>query len=138
MTIKKIGSVMLAVFAVISLTGCFGVSIKSDVDYPAKLFQAKMAKIKAIQAKDPGRKGPVSKFKMLVYVEDERKLVSISIPKKLAGLISEIAEDAHEDKYVKKYAKDFDLEKFSDLEQYGPGLLAEIEVNDDEKVHVSA
>ncbi|MCP5047313.1 MAG: hypothetical protein GY940_09095 [bacterium] len=138
MTSKKIVLITLAAFAMLSLTGCFGLNIKSDVDYPTGLFKEKMDKITRIHAKDPGRKGAVSTFNMLVYIQDERKLISMSVPKALANAISGLDEDIRKEKDIKKYAGDFDLDKLKNLDRFGPGLLAEIEVDDggNDKVHV--
>jgi hypothetical protein len=139
---KKTLLVLLTLAAMLMLGGCFNLDIREDVDYPAGLFKETMAKINRIHAKDPARKGTVSKLSFLVYNGDDRQLITFSIPKVLLQTITHWAKDDDMKKNmekngrIKKYgnmAKDFDLEKL-DLDRLGPGLLIEIEVAED-KVH---
>jgi hypothetical protein len=137
MTIKKIALLVAVLLAMLLLSGCFGLDIRSDVDYPAGLFKKTMGKIEQIHAKDPKRKGTVSSLNLLVYLGEDRRLVSLSIPKAMTKVISEWEEELGNDRNFKKYSKDvdFDLEKLEDLDALGPGLLIEIEIEDKEKLH---
>lgn len=111
--------------------------IETDVDYPSGLFKETMKKIEAIHAKDPHRKGSVSKLNVLVYDGDDRQLVRFSIKKGLAKIAlknGDITDDDDIKEYSKKYAH-LDLENIKDLDRLGPGLLMKIEVIE-ENTHV--
>ncbi len=126
---------LLAVFFL--LTNCTNLLIETDVDYPSGRFKDALKKIEALHAKDPLRKGPVNQLNFLVYVGDERKLVQFSIKKEVAKTaLNEAGNIAAEEikKYTEKH-KEVNLEKFKDLDRFGPGLVAEIKVND-ENTHV--
>ena len=123
--------------ALLFLTGCMNLLIETDVDYPAGLFKKTIKKIEAIHAKDPHRKGNVSKLNFLVYDGDDRQLVRFSIKKGLAEMAlknGDITDDDDINEYSKKYAS-LDLENIKDLDKLGPGLLMEIEVTE-ENTHV--
>ncbi len=118
-------------------TACLNLQVKSDVDYPGKLFKKTMKNLKAIQAKDPQRKGPVSKLNFLVYIGAERKLLSFAVPTGIAKMALE-NDSALPREELKKYTNhdvDIDWEGLKGFEKLGPGLLAEIEVAEDE-VHL--
>ena len=135
--IKKMILIVFLLAALLFLTNCTNLLIETDVDYPSGRFEDAMKKIQALHAKDPLRKGPVNQLNLLVYAGDERKLVQFSIKKEVAKTALNEAGSIAADE-IKKYTekcKDVNLEKFKDLDRLGPGLLAEIKV-DDEKTHV--
>jgi hypothetical protein len=111
--------------------------IETDVDYPADLFKETKKKIEAIHAKDPHRKGSVSRLNLLVYDGDDRELVRFSIKKSLVEMAlknGDITDDDDIKKYSQKYAN-LSLENIKNLDRLGPGLLVEIEVVE-ENTHV--
>lgn len=135
--IKKMILIVFLLAALLFLTNCTNLLIETDVDYPSGRFEDAMKKIQTLHAKDPLRKGPVNQLNLLVYAGDERKLVQFSIKKVVAKTALNEAGSIAADE-IKKYTekcKDVNLEKFKDLDRLGPGLLAEIKV-DDEKTHV--
>jgi hypothetical protein len=135
--IKKMAFIIFLLAALLFLTNCTNLLIETDVDYPSARFEDAAKKIQALHAKDPLRKGPVNQLNFLVYAGDERKLVQFSIKKEMAKTaLSEAGNIAADE--IKKYTekcKDVNLEKFKDFDRLGPGLLAEIKV-DDENTHV--
>lgn len=135
--IKKMILIVFLLATLLFLTNCTNLLIETDVDYPSGRFKDAMKKIEALHANDPLRKGPVNQLNFLVYAGTERKLVQFSIKKEVAkAALNEAGNIASEE--IKKYTekcKDVNLEKFKDLDRLGPGLLAEIKVND-ENTHV--
>jgi hypothetical protein len=140
MKVRNLLTASVALAGLLFLSGCFGINIKNDIDYPADLFAKKRERIRNIEAKNPGRKGPVKKIKMMVYVEEDRELVSLSIPKGLTRLIPDLEEEIYDYEEVKKHGKSLkliNLKKLTDLDRFGPGLLAEIQVDEkNERVHL--
>ena len=135
--IKKIVFLIFILIALLLLTGCMNLLIETDVDYPDGLFKKTMKKIEALHAKDPHRKGNISKLNVLIYDGEDRQLVRFSIKKGLAEIAlknNDITDDDDIKKYSKKYAH-LDLENIKDLDRLGPGLLMEIEVTE-ENTHV--
>lgn len=135
--IKKMILIVFLLAAFLFLTNCTNLLIETDVDYPAGRFKDAMKKIQTLHAKDPLRKGLVNQLNFLVYDGSERKLVQFTVKKEIAKTaLKEAGNIAAEEikKYTEKH-KDVNLEKFKDLDRLGPGLVAEIKVND-EKTHV--
>lgn len=134
--LKKVILLLFILFMLLFYSGCMNLMIKTDVDYPAGLFSSTMKKIEKIHAKDPHRKGTVSNLNFLVYVGDERKLISFSVPK---GILQKTMEC--------DFAKELDIEdvskrvgrvnwkKLKSIDQLGPGLILEAEVEEDD-VHL--
>jgi hypothetical protein len=139
---KRYGYTILALLIIIFLSGCH-LDIQEDVDYPADLFRQTMKKIQTLQAKDPGRKGLVSNLNILVYVSDDRELISLSFPtaaaKEALKNVSSL-ENLDQGEKLGKYVKKLDnvkWEKLELLDRLGPGLLVEVEV-DEEKDYIHA
>lgn len=131
---RKIILIILVLIALFFLNGCMNILIETDVDYPEDLFNETREKIEAIHAKDPLRKGRVSKLNFLVYEGDDRKLVRFSIKKGMAKMIFN-ESDITDDKEIRKYSKEYagiNLGKIKNLDHLGPGLIVEIEVTDED------
>lgn len=127
--IKKILLIVFMMIALLLLSGCMNLRIQDDIDYPEDLFKETKTKLAALQAKDPNRKGKVSRIHILVYDGEDRELVQLSLKKGMAEkfLKSEgISGSTESDKYTKKYA-DFDLDNIKNFDRLGPGLLVEVE-----------
>lgn len=133
--IKRLVMIVIAMLAMLMLTGCF-FEIKDDVDYPEGRFQRTLAKIERLQA----RGGEVDSIHILVYDGEERKLVALNLPASWAkDAMSESMDEMAKEKDLDKYtgAAGFDLRKLKDLDRIGPGLLVEVEVEEEDgKVHV--
>jgi hypothetical protein len=140
MFVKKVYLVLVVALATISLTGCL-VDIKNDVDYPAEQFKQTLKKIEKIHAQDPGRKGEVHNLNFLIYIGDERKLVSLSFPKALLEGASNYTEMIEDDDFKKntEVLKDIDikkqLKKLENLDAIGPGLILEAQIAKD-NIHI--
>jgi hypothetical protein len=140
MTIKRTLLLIVVLMLFLVFTGCL-LEVKDDVDYPAGLFEKTLKKLEKIHAEDPGRKGKVSALHMLIYAGDERKLITFSVPAELAKSTMESVDlGSIKDKNLEKYHKavgDVDLKKLKDLDRLGPGMLAEIMVEEkDGNVHI--
>ncbi len=133
--IKRLVMIVIAMWAMVMLTGCF-FEIKDDVDYPEGRFKSTLAKIEKLQ----GKGGKVDSIHILVYDGEERKLVGLSLPagmakSAMAEAMPEMAKEKNLDKYTN--AAGFDLRKLSDLDRIGPGLLVEVQVEEEKgMVHV--
>jgi hypothetical protein len=127
---------MFVMFMLLFNNACMNLRIDVDVDYPAELFSATMKKIDRIHAADPLRKGTVSNLNVLVYVGDERKLVSFSLPKETVqkGLDGEFAGEVDMKEVTKKVGQ-VDWKKLKNLDRLGPGLILQAEVEEDD-VHL--
>jgi hypothetical protein len=138
--IKRIILLLVVFFALLFFVGCH-LDIKSDVDYPAGVFQETLKKIDKIHSQDPGRKGKVTNLNFLVYDGNDRKLISFSIPMEITKMAikeSGFGENGELKKYSEKIKDvEIDYDKLKDLDRLGPGLLVEVEVEEDKgKVHV--
>ncbi|MCP5104881.1 MAG: hypothetical protein GY950_15955 [bacterium] len=130
---KKIALILFMLLSLLIATGCTDILIETDVDYPTGLFKDAMKKINAIQAKDPQRKGKVSRLNLLVYIGEDRDVFRFSVKTDTAEQFIKNTGGS-DNKEIKKYAgkfKDVDLDKFKDLDRLGPGLVTEIKVKDD-------
>jgi hypothetical protein len=111
------------------ISGCIGLQIQFDVDYPVDVFSQSMEKIQEIHKRDPYRKGEVEDVNFLVYDGKERKFISFSVPAKMAEDIFEETESVRNSR-LQKYSLDFgdvNLDNLGDLKRIGPGLLVHIE-----------
>jgi hypothetical protein len=140
MMIKKIILLLVVFFTLLFFAGCH-LDIKNNVDYPAGVFQETLKKIDKIHSQDPNRKGKVASLNFLVYDGEDRKLISFSIPMEITKMAikeSDFGETGELKKFSEKIKDvDIDFDKLKDLDRLGPGLLAEIEVEEDKgKVHV--
>lgn len=133
--IKRLVVLIVVMLAMLALSGCF-FEIKDDVDYPADRFKETLARIEKLQV----RGGKVESIHILVYDGEERKLVALNLPvgmakSAMADAMPEMAKEKNLDKYTG--AAGFDLRKLNDLDRIGPGLLVEVEVEEEKgKVHV--
>lgn len=138
MKAKTFVLVMMIVMSFLIFNACT-FDIKENITDPTPQFKDAMAKIKTIQAKDPMRKGKVNNLNLLVYVGEEKQLITLSIPVDAAKTFMENPNinlgDEKKDKTFSKAMKDVDLKNFKNLEKMGPGLITDIQVSDD-NVHV--
>lgn len=134
---KRLFVIVITLILLLLTTGCFDLQIKSDVDYPAGVFEKAWNQIESIHQAFPKRQGNVSKLCILVYEGDDRQLIRFSVPYSWMKWGLEHADNehhSHANKHTEKYL-DFDLESIKDLDRLGPGLL--VEVNDaDSGTHV--
>lgn len=130
---KRMCLLILMTFSLLSLSGCFGLSIhiRKQAFKPHELFKKAYRKIEKIHRLDPLRKNRVRRFCVLVYEGDDRELVQVKVPMWLMNLVwshtSHHKEIRSEHQSMDKYCS-FDEEAWKNLVQFGPGLL--LEVND--------
>lgn len=133
--IKQLVMILIAVLAVLLMTGCF-FEIKDDVDYPVNRFKKTLARIEKLQT----RGGDVDSIHFLIYDASERRLVALNLPAGMAkSALAEAMPEKAREKDLEKYtdAAGFDLSKLSDLDRIGPGLLVEVEIEEEDgKKHV--
>ena len=138
--IKKMLLIICLLASLLLMTNCTNVLVESDVDYPAALFKTTMQKIDAIHNADPLRKGPVTQLNLLVYDGGDRQLVRFSVKKEVvANLLSgDNTIKLEELDELKKKCGNMSLEKLKNLESFGPGLVMEVNVNEenDKNTHV--
>lgn len=127
--IKRLILLFIIFFILFFISGCIGLQIQFDVDYPVEVFSQSMKKIQAIHQRDPHRKSEVEDINFLVYDGKERKFISFSVPAEMAEDIFEETESIRSSK-LKQYSLDFgdiNLDNLGDLNRIGPGLLVHIE-----------
>ena len=134
--LKKMILLLFVLFMFLIHNGCMNLTIDMDVDFPAELFAATKKKIDIIHMKDPHRKGTVSNLNIWIYVGDERKLVSFSLPKETVqkALAGEFAGQKNVQDISKKVGQ-VEWKKLKNLDRFGPGLILEVEVEEDD-VHL--
>ena len=145
--IKKYLVLIIVLVMMAALMGCH-LDIKNDVEYPADLFKQTLQKIDTLQVKGPGMKGGAKNLNFLVYDGDDRELITLSLPITAAKETAKwaINMDNHDkdnqlkgeklEKLTQKLG-DIKLDKLDILDRMGPGLLAEIEVNEPkDRTHV--
>ena len=127
--IKRLILLFVIFFILFFISGCIGLQIQFDVDYPVELFSRSMEKIQMIHQKDPYRRGEVEGINFLVYDGKERKFISFSVPAKMAEKAFDKTKSIGNSDF-KRYSMDFgdiDLNNLGDLNRIGPGLLVLIE-----------
>jgi len=120
------GLLILAMFMLAS--GCFTVRIIKNVENPDRYFDKAYAKIEKIHERHPDRQGRSRRIHLLIYKEQERELVRISAPFWLVNSCMDIGiMDSGDESFDRDERYDIDWRDIKELEQIGPGLLVEIE-----------
>ena len=123
----------LIVMILLLLMGCMNMRLEVDIDYPRHRFKETTKKIDRIHKQDPARTGRVSNFNLLLYDGGDRKLIGLTVPLKVVEKSLKAYDDSEYQKfqrYSRKYLRT-PVQEIRDLHQLGPGLLAEIEVVQD-------
>lgn len=126
--------VLTLVLIPLFLCACFSVRIKKDVKNPDRYFRRAYSRIERLQRKYPERRGPSKEFMVLIYDHSDKQLIQVEAPFWLVDSCMEIGIKASEDEefdFEERY--DFDWRGLRDLEEIGPGLLVEVE-DDDNKI----
>jgi hypothetical protein len=120
------GLVILVMVGLVS--GCFTVRIIRNVENPDRYFDKAYAKIEKIHERHPNREGRSRRIHLLIYRAQDRELAKISAPFWLMNSCLDIGisdSDVKSLDLVGRY--DIDWRDIKELEQIGPGLLVEID-----------
>lgn len=132
---KKQGKIQIitVVLLVLFLSACFNVRVMENVENPDRYFKKAYRQIEQIHRRYPDREGTAHSIHILVYEGSERKLIKVSSPlwvvNSCMDLGMELAENDSEVDFEERY--DFDWRDFKDLRQFGPGLLVEVDDEED-------
>lgn len=134
--IRKSVLLILIVLLAFIFSGCH-IDVQKDVDYPKAKFKKTLKKINDLRLKNPHRKGSASNLNLLVYLEEDRQLISLSIPisesKDMKSMLS-TCKDFVGEKDIEKYCKKMNNLKLGNLDSMGPGLLTEVKSNEKNKI----
>jgi len=125
----------LLLFMLIFLCSCFNLNIIKNVKNPDKYFRKAHRQIKEIHKKYPRRNGQAHTLHVWIYDGKGRKLIRASAPILIVNHVMDSGVDTdrvnQEFDFEEKY--DIDWDGIKDLDQFGPGLLFEL---DDEKSRI--
>lgn len=143
MTIKKsLISLALLGMALFSV-GCF--EVKDDVDYPQAQFNEVLLKCAAFNAVPVSQRAQATNLHILIYVGEDRKLISLNLPVSSLESMVNLAENEGVRQGLEKDLKDdlkalekINLPKLKDqVLALGPGLLLEVQVEENnQKIHI--
>jgi len=116
------------------LTGCFTVRIIKNVENPDRYFAKAYTEIETIHKRHPNREGRSRRIRALIYEESDQELIKISAPFWLVNSCMDIGIKSSDDEFFDTDERyDIDWRDIKELEQIGPGLLVDI---DDEQNRV--
>lgn len=131
-TVRKLNLILLILLIPLLLSSCFAVRVQRDVNNPDKYFRQAYERLVRIHTFDPEREGKTHQIKVLIFDRSDRQLVRITAPFWLVNKIMDFgAKASHEEEgfdFEDRY--DFGWRNIKDLQDVGPGLL--IEVDDEE------
>jgi hypothetical protein len=119
----------LVILVMVSLlSGCFTVRIVRNVENPDRYFDKAYAEIERIHERYPNREGRSRRIHVLIYKEQYRELVKIRAPFWFVNSYLDIGiSDTDVETLDLDERYDIDWRDIRDLEKMGPGLLVEID-----------
>jgi hypothetical protein len=127
--IQIVGIVLLPLL----LSGCFLVKIKRDVDDPSPYFRKAHSQLERIHQKDPYREGSPRRMHILVYNDSSQELIRITTAIWFMNWCLDLGAKHAEWNGEFDEGFEFDWRAIKDFRQLGPGLLVEVEA-EQEKV----
>ncbi len=127
--LKRMSQVCLLILLALWLTACFGVKIVENVKNPDRYFRRAYHQIDRIHELYPDRQGRPRTIHVLVYDSSERKIIRVSSPVWVVNACMDMGawtvEKGEEFDFEEQY--DFEWQELRDLDQIGPGLLMELD-----------
>jgi len=127
--LNRVLIVAVTLVSVLSLTGCFNMSIKHDVEYPVAKFEAAKDRIAALTVKKRGRK--FSELNFLIYERDDKQMVSFSVSRWLAKKALKDGFDMDELGESREFMNGVKINDPDFIDNLEPGLLVEVEDMED-------
>lgn len=126
--IQVVGIILLSLF----LSACFLVKIKKGVDDPSSYFRKAYRQIERIHREDPDREGSPRRIHILVYDGSSRELIRVTTALWLVNWCLDVgAKHAEWDgEFDEEF--EFDWRAIKDFHQLGPGLLVEVEAEEEQ------
>lgn len=117
------------------LSGCVGIRIIGNVDDPSPYFRKARTRIEMIHRNFPDRDGRLHRLHLLVHDNSSHKIVKLSVPMWIVEACLEAGAEAAEGKDEFRFERRYELDwrSIKDLSKVGPGLLVEVE-DDQNKV----
>ncbi|MFQ6082369.1 MAG: hypothetical protein ACE5WD_03305 [Candidatus Aminicenantia bacterium] len=130
---KRFILIPIVLIFIFSLSGCFTIQIKKDVAYPAQAFERAWKEIEKIHLRNPERKGKPHIMNILVYDGSSREMVKVSVSMWIVnlGLESGLKYAEFDMKQHCSEHFNFDWRALKDLRKIGPGLLVQVEDEND-------
>ncbi len=130
--LRRATQIALLIMLPLLLGACFGLQVVRNVKNPERYFKRAYRRIERIQDRYPDRVGRPRSIHVLIYDRSERKIIQASAPVWMVNACMDLGtssvEESEEFDFKERY--DFDLAEIRNLDQIGPGLL--VEVNDEE------
>jgi hypothetical protein len=130
---KTLGQAVVALALIAGLSGCVGIRIVGNVDDPSPYFKKAQARIETIHRNFPDREGRPHRLHLLVHDSSSHKIIKLSVPMWIVEACLKAGAEAAEEKDEFKFERRYDLEwrSIKDLSRVGPGLLVELEDDQD-------
>ena len=126
--LRRIIQGFLILVLVMLVSGCFTVRIIKNVEDPDPYFDRAYEKIERIHRRHPNREGRSRRINVLIYEEQEHELVKISAPFWFVNTCMDIGiKDSDDESFDIDERYDIDWRDIKELERIGPGLLVEID-----------
>ena len=127
--IQIVGIVLLPLL----LSACFLVKIKRGVDDPSRYFRKAYRQVDRIHREDPDREGSPRRLHILVYNDSSQELIRISTALWVVNWCLDLGAKHGEWNGEFDDEFEFDWRAIKDFRQLGPGLMVEVEA-EEEKV----
>lgn len=130
--LKRKSQIVLLILLPVLLSACFAVRVVENVKDPGRFFGKAYNQIERIHEQYPRREGDPHSIHVLIYEGSDRKIIKVSAPLWTVNACMDLgmwaAEKGNEFDFEERY--DIDWRGLRDLGQIGPGLL--VEVDDEE------
>lgn len=115
------------------LSACFLIKIKKGVDDPSPYFRKAYRQIERIHRADPDREGKARRMHILVYEDSSGQLIRITTSLWFLDRCLDLGANYAEWNGEFDEEFEFDWRAIKDFRQLGPGLMVEVEA-EEEKV----
>ena len=127
--VKKTLFALVLMIATLFGSGCFGVQVEEDVDFPAGSFAEVRERLVVMERHNPERSGTIAKMHVMVYDGQSREFVKVALPVWLVKKAKDHARHDHRQQPADAAGRyiDLDWSELEDISRLGPGLLVQVE-----------
>jgi len=131
--LRRTSQVGLLILLPVLLSACFAVKVVENVKDPERYFKKAYSQIERIHEQYPDREGRPHSIHVLIFEGSDRKIIKVSAPLWIANACMDLgmwaAEKDNEFDFEERY--DIDWREIRDFGQIGPGLLVEVDDEED-------
>ena len=120
--------VIFGVLSLVILSACFNLRIHNDVKNPDPYFREAYMRIKQLHRDYPDRDGKCREVKLLIFNRTEQKLIKIATPIWIVEKCLDMEDFEEEFDFEENYQVAW--REIKDLRRIGPGLLVEVDDED--------